>query len=145
MVKSGQPALVDDSQRQQVAVRDLRVPQQAAPIDDSCLDEVDAVRPEGMLRMLGGLGQASGHLRGRQRPRVGWLRHVAYASVLRDGARCPSVLKMDGGPSAGCSVRDMRSVEQCNQHVDVQQGTHGLSAFDVAQLVNRGVGDRRAA
>ena len=37
----------------------------------------------------------------------------------------------------GALVVYVRSIQQCNEHVDIEQGTHGLHALAVAQLVDQ--------
>ena len=73
----------------------------------------------------------------RKRIRITRLGHDAETAVLRDRARCPTVIDMFVPPFRRGRVVYVVAVEQSDQHIDIKKGSHSSVAGVFPQFVNQ--------
>lgn len=96
--------------------------------------------------MPGRFRKPVGHLCCRNWIGVTRLGEDADASILSNGARCPTRINVARHPVGYQTMMYVTAIEQCDQYIDIQQRTHqGLNPFRFTQAINRIVGDNSLA
>ena len=144
-IKADKTALVAYGQAQQVAVCNLPVAQQVVPVQLIGVEQAVVVGKKGVRRVCSSLCQAADDCRQRQGLGVGGLGHDAQAAVLREWAGGPAVSNLLLQPLRGAGVVHVRRIQQGDQDIDVEQGTHGLNAVGIAQAIDQFVADNDPA
>lgn len=144
-IKADKTALVAHRQAQQIAVGNLSMAQQVWPMHLVGIQHAVVVGQKSVCVVRGGLGQTAGDCGQWQGLGVGGLGHDAQAAVLRQRAGGPAVGYLLLQPLGGSGVVHVRRIQQCDQDIDVQQGTHGLNTVGIAQAIDELVADHNAA
>lgn len=124
-----------DGQAQQVAVSDLSVAEYLFPVEVTLVKQAVVVRNEGVPGVRQGLGKTLCNGLQWKGLWVRRLRHDAQAAVLREWARDPSVVNFLFKPLLRTLVVNVPGVEQGNQHIHIQKGTHQIPSASRRRLI----------
>lgn len=134
MIERHEAAIVGNSKREQIDIRDLVVTQDARPVDHSSRAQRNIVGPERMVRLRADVGEFVRDDLESDRPELTVTREIQDAddAVLDERARGdPELAPFD--EFQRLRMEYVRLVEQCNPDVDVQQMPHALQPFLVHQ------------
>ncbi len=121
-VQRGKPAAMHGSQRQQIRIGHLPRRQNTRRIDPRLAYQADVVRSEDVAIQPTHLRHDRRH-RGRRprRPRIARMADNADNAILRQRARGPRRPPLVLEPAMHRVVAHMGRIDQCNQHIHVQQ------------------------
>jgi hypothetical protein len=93
-------------------------------VNDIRIQEADFIGPEFVYVFFTRVGQALHDSLHRQRVWIALVRHDAQTAVLGDRTGSPTLSRVLRKPSQCNPVRHVIGIQQRDQHVNGQQGTH---------------------
>ena len=138
LIECGQASVVACSKSDEVQISKMAASMNAISQKELRIAQRQRVRPESVICLRCKSREASNQI-GRYKTAartISGIRHDSNHAIFYQRAARPTFCKVFAPPVVRSVVKNVVAVQQCNQHIDVEQTAQCLNPFGIHQLAN---------